>query len=132
MHGRPQGMESDLSRRERQIMDVIYRKGEASVAEIIEQIPEPPTSGAARRMLNILEAKGLVVGRYDGPRKIYRPAIREEEARSSALDHVVSTYFRGSVSGAMAALLESSQEELSDEELEMIAFMIDEARKESR
>ena len=132
MQGKSQGMESELSRRERQIMDVIYRLGQASVAEIIEQIPDPPTSGAARRMINILEAKSLVIGHYDGPRKIYKPAIRAEEARSSALDHVVDTYFRGSASGAMAALLESSADGMTEEELEMIAFMIDEARKENR
>jgi BlaI family penicillinase repressor len=125
-------LEEGLSRRERQIISVVYRLGKAGVADIIANIPNAPTSGAVRRMLNILEGKGLLKGKQSGLRKLYYPTVKREDASSSALEHVVKTYFKGSAGSAMVALLESTSSGLSDEELETISFLIEEAKKEKR
>jgi len=125
-------LEQGLSKRERQIMSVVYRLGKAGVAEIIDNIPNPPTSGAVRRMLNILEHKGMLRGKQDGARRVYHPTVRRKQASTSALDHVVQTYFKGSISSAVVALLETSGNALSEDELEMLSFLIEEAKKENR
>ncbi len=125
-------LEQGLSRRERQIMTVVYRMGKAGVAEITENIPDPPTSGAVRRMLNILENKGILRGEHAGARRVYYPTVKREKASTSALDHVVQTYFKGSISGAVVALLETSSANLSEDELEMLSYLIEETKKENR
>jgi len=123
---------SGLSRRERQIMDVVYRLGKATATEIVDGIPDPPTKDAVRRLIRILEEKGLLRHEADGPRHVYHPTLAPERVRISALDHLLQTHFRGSVSQAIAALLESSAEGLTEGELKRIADLIEEARKEGR
>src|SRR5579872_5645169 len=97
-----------LGRRERQIVDVLYRLGKATVAEVLASLPDPPTYSAVRGMLNLLEEKGYVRHKRDGMRYVYSPAIAPSKARQSALRQVVSTFFAGSPLAAAAALLEMS------------------------
>lgn len=119
-----------LSRRQREIMEVIYRLDEASVQEILEGLHDPPTSGAVRRMLNILAERGLVQSRHEGPKKLYRAVQRKEEARRRALRRVRETFFGGSRAGVMAALLEDGALELSDPERTALRRIIERAREE--
>ncbi len=124
--------EHSLSRRERQIMDVLHAKGRASAAEVLQSLPSPPGYSAVRALLRILEQKGHVRHRREGARYVYAPRSSPELARRSALKRVVSTFFQGSVAQAMAALLESADTELSDGELTRLQQLIKEARKEGR
>jgi predicted transcriptional regulator len=122
----------DLGRRERQIMDVVYRLGRASVAEVLEQLSEPPSYSAVRAMLRILEGKGHLRHEQDGPRYVYVPTVPRSRARRSLLRHVVQTFFNGSTEQAMAALLETADTRLSDAELDRISGLIQQARKQGR
>jgi predicted transcriptional regulator len=124
--------EQNLSRRERQIMDVLHANGQASVAEVLAALPEPPGYSAVRALLRILEEKGHVRHRREGARYVYVPRTAPEAARRSALKRVVSTFFQGSVSQAMAALLETPDTELSDTELNHLQQLIKKAKKEGR
>lgn len=124
--------EQKLSRRERQIMDVVYKNGSASVADIIANIPQPPSPGAVRRMLNILEQKKILKGEQDGPRKVYFPTVKKENAQDSALERVVETFFGGSSMKAMASLFEKSKRDFSDEETEVLSRLIERAEEEGR
>ena len=120
----------DLSRRERQIMDVLYRSGTATAAEVHAGLPDPPSQTAVRTMLRILEEKGHVTHDADGVRHVYRPTTPREDARSSMLDHMVRTFFNGSRAQAMAALLgEDSEADLTDAELARLASLIAAARR---
>jgi len=121
-----------LSRRERQIMEVVFRRGRATAVEIHAGIPDPPTLDAVRRMIRILEEKGILKHENDGPRFVYLPTIKPERARISALDRVVQTHFQGSISQAVAALLDSPTATLSAEELAEVQRLIDRAAKEGR
>jgi len=123
---------SRLSRRERQIMDVVFRLGKATAAEIVAGIPDPPTKDAIRRLIRILEDKEFLRHETDGQCHVYYPTVAPERARMSALDHVVQTHFKGSVSQAITALLESSADNLTDEDLKQITALIEEAKKEGR
>src|SRR3954471_7185615 len=120
-----------LSRRERQIMDVIYRRGRATAAEVLEDMPDPPSYSAVRAMLRLLEEKGHVRHEQDGPRYVFLPTVHRDRASRSALTHVVRTFFDGSASDAVAALLNESGK-LTNEELDRLAAMIDRAREEGR
>ncbi len=122
----------DLSRRERQIMDSIYRRGRATAAEVMADLPDAPSYSAVRTMLRLLEEKGHLKHEQDGPRYVYLPIVARENARVSALQHLVSTFFNGSAEQAMAALLELSDSELSDEQLDRLQRLIEEARTEGR
>jgi predicted transcriptional regulator len=122
----------DLSRRERQIMDSIYRRGKATAAEVLSDLPDPPSYSAVRTMLRLLEDKGHLRHEQDGPRYVYVPMVARENARLSALQHLVSTFFNGSAEQAMAALLEISDADLSDEQLDRLQQMIENARTEGR
>ena len=113
-------------------MDAVFRLGKATAAEIVDNIPDPPTRDAVRRMIRILEEKGYLKHEQDGPRYIYFPTVKPEEARVSALDHLLRTHFRGSVSQAIAALIETSADSIPESELEQITFLIEEAKKEGR
>ena len=113
-------------------MHVVYRNGSASVADIIENIPDAPSPGAVRRMLNILEQKEILRGQQDGPRKIYFPTVEKENAQDSALDRVVETFFGGSAMKAMASLFEKSKHDLSREETEVLSRLIERAEEEGR
>jgi predicted transcriptional regulator len=117
----------DLSRRERQIMEVIYRLGQATVSDVLERLPDPPSYSAVRALLRILEEKGHLHHEQDGPRYVYLPTVPREAAKDSALKNVLRTFFGGSTEAAVAALLEG--ENLSAAELERISRMIEEARK---
>ena len=119
-----------LSRRQNEIMEVIYRLNEASVAEILESLPDPPTDGAMRRMLNILNERGLVDARYDGPRKVYRAVQKKEEARKRALRRVAETFFGGSQAQLMASLFEESALHMSNEERDTLRRLIEKAKAE--
>jgi predicted transcriptional regulator len=119
-----------LSRRERQIMDVLYRDGKASVAEVLAGIPDPPSYSAVRAMLRILEEKGLVRHEQIGAKYVFVPTVKRDAAKRSALRHVVNTFFEGSAAQVMAALVEMSGENLSGEELARLRRLIDDARKD--
>jgi predicted transcriptional regulator len=121
-----------LSRRERQIMEIIYRLGSATASEVVTQLPDPPGYSAVRALLRILEGKGHVRHAQDGPRYVYAPVVPRERARTSALDALLKTFFDGSPELAVAALLDRSSAKLSDDELDRLAGLIARARKEGR
>jgi predicted transcriptional regulator len=118
----------DLSRRERQIVDILYARGKATAAEVQTALPEPPSYSAVRAMLRILEDKGHVKHEQDGPRYVYVPTVGRDNAKRSALHHVLKTFFDGSTEQAISALLDESAAKLSDAELDRLAQMIDQAR----
>ena len=122
-------LNSDLSRRERQIMDVVYRLGEASAADVARALPDHPAYNAVRVTLGILEKKGFLKHRADGPRYIYFPTIAREKAKLSALKHVLRTFYQGSPSAAILALLGGETAKLSQQDLDEIAAAIAQARK---
>jgi predicted transcriptional regulator len=124
--------EHNLSRRERQIMDVLHAQGQATAAEVLAALPDPPGYSAVRALLRILEEKGHARHRREGARYVYVPRTSPELARRSALQRVVSTFFHGSVAQAMAALLETADTQLSDTELTRLQQLIKKARKEGR
>jgi predicted transcriptional regulator len=124
--------EQHLSRRERQIMDVLHAKGQATAAEVLGALPAPPGYSAVRALLRILEGKGHLRHRRQGARYVYTPRTSPRVARRSALKRVVSTFFQGSVAQAMGALLESADAELSDAELIKLEQLIKKAGKEGR
>jgi BlaI family penicillinase repressor len=121
-----------LSRREREVMDVLFRRGEATVAEVLEDLDDPPTYSAVRSILRVLEEKGHITHREDGPRYVYAPAVTRDRARRAALDHVVDTFFDGSAESALAALLRRSDLELSEAQVKRLAREIRTAREEGR
>jgi predicted transcriptional regulator len=121
-----------LSRRERQIMDVLFALGQATVTEILERIPDPPSYSAVRATVRVLEEKGHVEHLQDGPRYLYRPLVAKENARSAALKHLVRTFFGGSAEAAAAALLGMSRARMDDADLKRLALQVDAARDEGR
>ena len=120
---------SDLSRRERQIIDILYAHGRATAADVQAALPEPPSYSAVRAMLRILEDKGHVRHEQDGPRYVYLPTVARDNAKRSALRHMLQTFFDGSAEQAISALLDDSSARLSERELERLARMIDQARR---
>jgi predicted transcriptional regulator len=124
--------EQDLSRRERQIMDVLHSRQSASAAEVRAALPDAPGYSAVRALLRILEDKGHLRHRREGARYVYLPRASRKSASRSALERVVSTFFQGSVTQTMAALLETADARLSDSELNRLQQLIEEARKEGR
>src|SRR6185312_9053234 len=123
---------SELGRRERQIMDVVIRRQRATAAEVLGDLPDPPSYSAVRAMLRILEEKGYLRHEHQGPRYVFLPTLPLEKARRSALKQVVQTFFDGSTEQAVSALLDDSSSKLSDEELDRLAQLIEQARKEGR
>ena len=121
-----------LSRRERQVMDILHRRAEATVAEIMAELPDPPTYSAVRSVLRILGEKNLIRYKEDGPRYIYFPAQDTEEARDDVLAHVVRTYFAGSSEQAVTALLRMSDVDMKDEEIVRLRETIRRARQSGR
>ena len=121
-----------LSRRERQVMDILHRRGEATVAEIMDELPDPPTYSAVRSVLRILGEKKMIRFKEEGPRYIYYPARATEATREDALAHVVSTYFAGSPEQAVTALLRMSDVDMKDDEIERLRERIRRARQEGR
>jgi predicted transcriptional regulator len=123
---------NQLSRRERQIMEVIYARGRATAAEVRERLPDAPSYSAVRAMLRILEDKGHLRHESDGPRYVFSPTVPREEARETALNRLVNTFFGGSRESAVAALLDLDEAALDEGALDRIAGLIDEARKDGR
>ena len=121
---------SDLSRRERQIMDILYARGRASASEIHQAMPDPPSYSAVRAKLRVLEEKGHIRHQEESLRYVYLPTVAKDTARRSAVRHLLSTFFDGSVEHAVAAMLDLSSSRLSDQELDRITALIDQARKE--
>lgn len=122
----------ELSRRERQIMNVVHRLGRATAAEVLEQLPDPPSYSAVRAMLRILEEKGQLNHVQDGPRYVYSPTVSVERAGRTALRDVVSTFFAGSAEEAVATLIDMNERKLTDEELDRLAEVIERVRQEGR
>jgi predicted transcriptional regulator len=123
---------SNLSRRERQIMDVLYRDGQATAGEVLAALPDPPSYSAVRAMLRILENKGHARHVAEGTRYVYIPTLARDRAGRPALAGVLETFFDGSTEKAVAALLDISKTELSDGELDRLSQLIDQARMEGR
>lgn len=121
-----------LTRRERQVMNILFRRGQATVAEVMDDLPDPPTYSAVRSILRILAGKGLISHREEGPRYVYLPAVNTDRARDEALQHVVRTFFDGSAEQAVTALLRISDGELSEAELARLRERVRSAGKSGR
>ncbi len=113
-------------------MDVVYALGRATVAEVRDRLPDPPTYNSVRASIRILEEKGHLRHEQDGPRYVFLPTVPAEAASKTALRHLLATFFGGSAEGAVAALLDLQASELSDEEFDRLAARIEDARKEGR
>jgi len=118
-----------LSRRERQVMDILFRRGQATVADVMQDLPDPPTYSAVRSILRILLEKGHVVHREEGFRYVYLPAQDATDIREEALKHVIRTFFDGSTDQAIAAVLRISDSKLSDDAIERLQDRIRRARQ---
>ena len=121
-----------MSRRERQIMDIIYEQGKASASDVMTRLPDPPSYSAVRAMLRVLENKGHLRHQEAGNRYVYLPTVSRARARRSALENLLQTFFDGSTEQALAALLDVSRSELSKEDLDRMTWLIDQARQEGR
>lgn len=122
----------DLGRRERQIMEVVYRLGRATASEVRANLPDPPSYSAVRGMLRLLEEKGHLEHEQEGIRHVYFPTVPRDDVGESAMRHVLRTFFAGSKAAAMAALLEATEEPPSEEELDALARMIEQAREQGQ
>jgi BlaI family penicillinase repressor len=121
-----------LSRRERQVMNIIYARGYATAAEIHEALPDPPTFSATRAVIRTLEEKGHITHQEQGLRYIYRPVVPPEKARRSAVSQLVTTFFQGSPTRLMAALLDGSAAKMSDKELDELERIIRDAKEKKK
>jgi BlaI family transcriptional regulator, penicillinase repressor len=121
---------ADLSRRERQVLDVLYRAGRATCAEVQRAMTDPPSYSAIRTFLRILEEKKIVRHEQDGARYVYTPIVVKERASRSALRHLLNTFFGGSVTQAISALLDEDSKNLSEEDWKRLSVMIAHARRE--
>ena len=122
--------EPPMTRRERQIMDVIYKLGEATAAEVREHLSEPPSYSSVRKLLSILEEKGVVRHIERDRRYVFLPARSKREARRSALKHLVETFFENSTEGVVAALMDMSASRMSDDEFRRLTALIEQKKKE--
>ncbi len=118
-----------LSGRERQVMDILYREGSATAAEVRDRLPDPPSYSAVRATLRILEEKGQVRHEPDGPRYVFRPAVTRDKAKRTAVRHLVETFFDGSAELAVATLIDDSAASLEASDFERLQRLIDEARR---
>src|SRR5256885_821525 len=123
---------SELGRRERQIMDIVFRLEKASVAEVLKELPDPPSYSAVRGMMRLLEDKGHLRHEQDGLRYLYMPTAGQAQAQDSALRHMVRTFFGGSASAAAATLLELPDAKLSDNDVVRLQKLIKQAKSEGR
>jgi BlaI family penicillinase repressor len=128
----PKSSHTHLSRRERQIMDVIYQRSQATAAEVQEGLADPPSYSAVRALLAILVTKGFLKIEEDGPRYLYRPTRPRQQAGRSAIRQVMETFFEGSVEKTVAALLDGSETGLSKEQIDRLQMLIEQARKGGR
>ena len=118
-----------LSRRERQVMDILYSRKQATAAQVMDSMPDPPGYSAVRTLLATLESKGYVKHSRDGAKYVYEPIVRHSKASRSAIAHLIQTFFEGSRGRAAAALLDVSASEFSEEELDELDQLIRKARK---
>jgi predicted transcriptional regulator len=123
---------AQLSRRERQVLDALYRARRATCAEVQKTMTDPPSYSAVRTFLRILEEKELVRHEQDGARYVYIPTVERERASRSALRHVLNTFFEGSVTQAISALLDEDSKHLSEKDWQRLSVMIEEARRENK
>ena len=123
---------ASLSRRERQIMDILYQRGKAAASEVLEAMPDPPSYSAVRAMLRVLEEKGHVKHQAEGLRYVYVPTVPRDRAKKSAVKHLMDTFFHESPEQVVAALLDESASRLTREELDRMSALIEKARKEGR
>jgi predicted transcriptional regulator len=121
-----------LSRREREMMNIIFRSGKATATEVLEGMSDPPSYSAVRATLRVLEQKGHLRHQHDGARYVYTPTVNRERARISALDQLLNTFFDGSAASVVATLLERSKDDMSSDELQKLSELIAQARKEGR
>jgi BlaI family transcriptional regulator, penicillinase repressor len=128
----PQSPPEQFGRRERQIMHVVYRLGRATVGDVMAHLPDPPSYSAVRAMLRYLERKGHLRHARDGVRYVYEPTVPHSQAQRSALQQLVRTFFRGSRAGAVAALLELPDRELSEADMDRLRALVRRARREGR
>ena len=119
----------DLGRRERQIMDVLYRLGSATAAQVLEALPDPPSNSSVRGMLRLLEEKGFVTHEWDGPRHTFRPTADPAHAQRSAARHLLQTFFNNSMESAVAAMLGAADRSLTSDELDRLSQLIEQARR---
>lgn len=124
--------QKNLSRRERQIMDIIYELKRASAAQVLEKMPNPPSYSTVRALLRVLEEKGHLVHQMDGPRYIFQPTLSRELASQNALRHVLKTFFDGSTEDVVSALLDISEENLSESDYLRLSKLIQKSKKEGR
>ena len=124
--------QTGLSRRERQIMDILYQRGKASAAEVREAMPDPPSYSAVRAMLRVLEEKGHAKHQAEGLKYVYVPLVAADKARRSAVKHLMETFFQDSPEKIVAALLDVSSRRLTREELDRMAEMIEQAKREGK
>jgi BlaI family transcriptional regulator, penicillinase repressor len=124
--------QQNLGRRERQIMDVIFELGEASVARVLERLPDPPSYSSVRTMIRHLEGKGYLRHRRDGTKYVYRSTETKDSVSRSVLRHTIKTFFSGSASDTVAAILDVTSEKLSQDDFDRIERLIHDARKEGR
>lgn len=120
---------SDLGRRERQIMDVLFRRGRATAAEVLEDLPDPPSYSSVRGMLRLLEDKGYVAHDWDGPRHVFRPTADTRQVQRSAAKHLLQTFFNNSMESAVAAMLGVADRPLTSHELDRLSKLIEQTRK---
>jgi predicted transcriptional regulator len=120
---------AELGRRERQIMEILFRRGHATASEVLSDLPEPPSYSAVRGMLKLLETKGHVRHRWDGPRHVYVPVQTREQVQKKAARHVLHTFFDNSMEAAVAALLGGAVKPASEDELERLARLVERARR---
>ena len=118
-----------LGRRERQIMEIVYRRGSATAADVLADLPDPPTYTAVRGMLRLLESKGHLRHAQDGPRYVYHPTIDPDRVGKNAVRHLVRTFFDNSASSAVAAMVGIYEDRLTDEDLDKLERLIERARK---
>jgi predicted transcriptional regulator len=121
-----------LSRREREMMNIIFRSGKATASEVREAMADPPSYSAVRATLRVLEQKGHLRHQHDGTRYVYIPTQNRDKARISALEQLLTTFFDGSAAGVVATLLERSKDRMTEDELARLSTMIDDARREGR
>lgn len=123
---------SELSRRERQIMDILYQRGQGSAAEVREAMDDPPSYSAVRAMLRVLEEKGHATHRTEGIKYVYVPVVARDKAKRSAVRHLLDTFFSDAPEQVVAALLDVSARQLTREELDRMSAMIEKAKKEGK
>jgi len=121
-----------LSKRERQILDLVYQLGEASAGEIVERFPDPAGDASIRKLVRVLEEKGHLTHERRGRHHVYRPTLSHREASRSALRHVIEVFFQGSAARTVSTLLDPGQKRLSDEERATLERLIDKAAREGR